>query len=146
MSVIEEALDAATQQVVAGMSADSLISGLASLPDDIAIAKARLNEKRTLVEDANAALKEAEAFLTVQIASETKADGKPAYSNAEARAAEFIRRASREPAYRAAQIGVREAQKSLEAAQIECQRLEDQFKATRAAAEVMAALLHAVGH
>ena len=146
MSVVEEALAEATQQVVGGLSVDSLVAGLAALPDEIAVAKSRLADKRALVEDAESALKEVEALLTASIAAEVKADGKPLFSNAEARQAEFIRRASREPSYKSAVIGVREARKGLDAAQIECQRLEDSFKATRSAAEVMSALLHAVGH
>ncbi|GEA17780.1 hypothetical protein [Moorella sp. E306M] len=105
---------------------------LLEFPALIRAQKDKVAQARRELADAEKVRVEAEALLIAAIAAEVNPNnGKPAYSNAEARAAELTRRKKLDPDYQVADMAVRDAEAKLNAAQFDLEQLQDQFKAYR---------------
>jgi hypothetical protein len=138
MSMIIEAITKIEQE----LGTDRITSKLLSLPQQIRSAELDVAIRRTNLKDAQAALDLESGRLLLEIqAEQNPATGKPAYSNAETRAAELAKRQTTDAAYQAAASAVREAENQLKDAELSAQVLRDELLAHRAIAELTAARL-----
>jgi hypothetical protein len=96
---------------------------------------------RARLADAERRLRLLEAEIAAAIAAEGAAGGRARYPNAEARSAELELRKARDPRWRVAEAEARHAREEWEAASFDLEMLEDEFRALRAAAELVAAAL-----
>ncbi len=111
--------------------------------------KANVRAKRDICREYEEQLAIIESDIAMEIASETNpSNGKAAFSNAEARAAELVKRKSTNEDYQFTAKQVRAAQFNLEDAQDELARVQDEYRVDRIRAsstssemEFMAALL-----
>lgn len=107
-------------------------SRLLSFPSLIRAQKSQVEAARVNFKDAQAAVAELEAEMASEISSATNpGTGKPAYSNAEARSAELIKRKAENPEYKAAFGAMRKAEEALSIAQYDLEKLADEFKSYR---------------
>ena len=105
---------------------------LFDFPGEIRAKKAELETARQILKDAQTQVKELEAEMIALIAAEVSPNtGKAAFSNAEARAAELIRRKANNLTYRSAALAVKSAEEEVNAAQFDLERLYDEFRAYR---------------
>lgn len=123
---------------------DGLKRDLVSMPLKIWEQKKKINSLKEAVEKLRLELKEIEANLTIEIASETNGGNKPKFPNAEARAAELIRRKNESAEYQQVFKQLQASQQELEDEQINLELLLDQFSALRAVAKLTAAELTAI--
>ncbi len=115
---------------------------LNELPTQIAAAKAAAANARQQFDQAKQTVESVKANIMAEIAAEINPNsGKAAFSNAEARAAELTKRISTDAEFIAAQAAKDQAEKEMVQAQIEAERLQDQFSGTRMVAELTAAEL-----
>lgn len=105
---------------------------LFDFPGEIHAQKEKVEVARRELKDAQSAVAELEAEMMATIGAEVNpATGKISYSNAEARAAELVKRKANNPTFRVANLALRAAEESLSAAQFDLERLYDEFKAYR---------------
>lgn len=105
---------------------------LFDFPGEIRRQKEKVETARQSLKDAQAQVNEIEAEMIALIAAEKDPDTrKPAFSNAEARAAELVRRKAGEPTFKAASLALRAAEEDVNAAQFDLERLHDEFRAYR---------------
>ena len=105
---------------------------LLDFPGLIREQKERLETARRELKEAQATANELEAEMIALIAAEVNPNtGKAAFSNAEARAAELIRRKANNLTYRSAALAVKSAEEEVNAAQFDLERLYDEFRAYR---------------
>ena len=105
---------------------------LLDFPGLIREQKERLETARRALKEAQATANELEAEMIALIAAEVNPNtGKALYSNAEARAAELIRRKANNLTYRSAALAVKSAEEEVNAAQFDLERLYDEFRAYR---------------
>ncbi len=105
---------------------------LLDFPGLIREQKERLETARRALKEAQATANELEAEMIALIAAEVNPNtGKAAFSNAEARAAELIRRKANNLTYRSAALAVKSAEEEVNAAQFDLERLYDEFRAYR---------------
>lgn len=105
---------------------------LLDFPGLIRAKKAELEAARKIMKDAQTAVQEIEAEIVAAIAAEINPNtGKPAYSNAESRAAELVRRKANDPRYLEASRELQRAEETVNAVQFDLERLYDEFKAYR---------------
>jgi len=105
---------------------------LFNFPGEIRAKKAELETARRILKEAQTALQELEAEMMAAIAAEVNPKtGKAAFSNAEARGAELIRRKAESKDYAAAYGAVRRAEEDVNALQFDLERLYDEFRAYR---------------
>jgi len=105
---------------------------LFNFPGEIRAKKAELETARRILKEAQVQLQELEAEMVAAIAAEVNPNtGKALYSNAEARAAELIRRKAESKDYAAAYGAVRRAEEDVNALQFDLERLYDEFRAYR---------------
>ena len=94
--------------------------------------KEKLETARRTLKEAQTALQELEAEMVAAIAAEINPKtGKAAFSNAEARGAELIKRKAESKGYAAAYGAVRRAEEDVNALQFDLERLYDEFRAYR---------------
>jgi len=97
--------------------------------------KDELLQARQQLTEAQNARTEAEALLKTMIAAETnntgKNTGKPAFSNAEARAAELVNRKKTSVEYQEADQAVRDIESRVNSLQFDLERLQDEYKSYR---------------
>lgn len=94
--------------------------------------KDELSEARRALTEALNTRNEEEALLKTAIAAEVNpSTGKPAFSNAEARAAELVNRKKTSAAYQEAEKAVQEAEAQVNSLQFDLERLQDEFKSYR---------------
>lgn len=118
--------------ILADLETDLLKNRLYEFPGQVKEQKKVIRELRNMFKDAEQELKMAEADLVTDIAAETNPNnGKPAYSNKEARDAELERRKSRCPNCQDAVKAAREVGYKLEEAQDELEKLQDEYKSYR---------------
>ena len=118
--------------ILADLETDLLKRELYAFPERVKEQKAVIRELRNVFKDAELELKMAEADLVTDIAVETNPNnGKPAYSNKEAREAELERRKAKCPNCQDAAKAVREVGYNLEEAQDELEKLQDEYKSYR---------------
>lgn len=86
---------------------------------------------RAMLREAEIEAAALEAAITVDVAAETGDNGKPRYSNAEARAAEVARRKAEDPEYQGMRNDIRQFEWGLHEAQSNLEKLQDEFKAYR---------------
>ncbi len=105
---------------------------LFNFPGEIRAKKAELETARQILKDAQAQVNELEAEMIALITAEVNPDTrKAAFSNAEARGAELIRRKAADTNYAAAYGAVRKAEEDVNATQFDLERLYDEFRAYR---------------
>ena len=105
---------------------------LFDFPGEIRAQKEKAEVAKRALKEAQGAVVEFEAELLSAIGAEVNPNtGKAAYSNAEARAAELIRRKTDNVAYRAVNLAARAAEEEFNAAQFDLERLYDEFRAYR---------------
>jgi len=105
---------------------------LFNFPGEIRAKKAELETARRALKEAQTALQELEAEMVAAITAEINPNtGKAAFSNAEARGAELIRRKATNKNYAAAYGAVRRAEEDVNALQFDLERLYDEFRAYR---------------
>jgi hypothetical protein len=105
---------------------------LFNFPGEIRAKKAELETARRILKEAQVQLQELEAEMVAAIAAEVNPNtGKAAFSNAEARGAELIRRKAESKDYAAAYGAVRRAEEDVNALQFDLERLYDEFRAYR---------------
>ena len=105
---------------------------LLDFPGLIRKQKEKLEAARRALKEAQATANELEAEMIALIAAEVNPNtGKAAFSNAEARAAELIRRKANNLTYRSAALAVKSAEEEVNAAQFDLERLYDEFRAYR---------------
>jgi len=105
---------------------------LLEFPSQIHRKKDDLAEARRQLTEAQSARNEEEAFLKVTISAETNPDtGKPAFTNAEARAAELINRKKISAEYQNAEKVCGDAEAAVNSLQFDLERLQDEFRAYR---------------
>jgi len=105
---------------------------LFNFPGEIRAKKAELETARRALKEAQTAVTEIEAEMITLIAAEVNPDTrKAAFSNAEARGAELIRRKAESKDYAAAYGAVRRAEEDVNALQFDLERLYDEFRAYR---------------
>lgn len=121
-----------------------LKQNLISMPLKIQQQKKKIASIKEIVEKLKLELREIEANLTVEIANETNGGGKAKFSNAEARAAELVRRKNESAEYQQVFKQLQENQLELENEQITLEYLLDQFSAFRNVARLTAAELMAI--
>lgn len=124
MSTIVEA-------ILADLETKTLKAKLREYPALLRRQKSIVAEKRQTLEDSKAARQALEAEMVAEIAAETNGNGKPKFSNAEARAAELVNRKKQNPAYQEAEKACREAEWAANEAQFDLEKLIDEFKAYR---------------
>lgn len=125
-------MQASIEAILAQYETKVLKARLLEFPAMLQAQKEKVAQARRELVDAEKARAEAEALLIAAIAAEVNPNnGKPAYSNAEARAAELTRRKKMDPDYQVADQAARAAEAELNAAQFDLERLQDQFKAYR---------------
>jgi hypothetical protein len=105
---------------------------LFNFPGEIRAKKAELETARRILKEAQVQLQELEAEMVAAIAAEVNPNtGKAAFSNAEARGAELIKRKAESKGYAAAYGAVRRAEEDVNALQFDLERLYDEFRAYR---------------
>ena len=105
---------------------------LLDFPGLIRAQKEKCETARRLLKEAQTTLQELEAEMVAAIAAEVNPNtGKALYSNAEARAAELIKRKATNKNYAAAYGAVRRAEEDVSVAQFDLERLYDEFRAYR---------------
>lgn len=105
---------------------------LLEFPGLIRRKKDELSQARRQLSEAQNARTEAEALLVSIIATEINPNtGKPAYSNAEARAAELINRKKQSAEYQQAEKICRDIEAQVNSLQFDLERLQDEFKSYR---------------
>ena len=123
---------------------------LFDFPGEIRAQKTTAEAARATLKEAKNALTEAEAMLVAEIAAEVNPDtSKAAFTNAEQRGAELIRRKAESKEYAAAYGAVRRADEAVSVAQFDLERLYDEFRAYRCVVDLTAreiALLCVDGH
>jgi len=108
-------------------------------PERIACQKETLAEARKELAEARVALEEAEAILKSVISAEVNpATGKPAYSNAEARAAEFINRKKDDFDCQAAEKKRLRCEEEYNSEMFLLEKLQDEFRSCRYVADLTA--------
>ena len=134
---IKGMLKQAVKQAAKEIIQVNLKENLFAIPGLIATQKKVVANLRDVVADAALARDQEEAILMSLIAGEINPqNGKPLYSNKEARDAELITRKKSTPAYLAAESAYKEAEKNLNNAIIELEQLQDEFKALRIIARI----------
>ena len=105
---------------------------LLEFPAKIRRIKGELAARRQLLTEAQISRNEEEALLKTMITAEMNPDtGKPAFTNAEARAAELINRKKTNADYQAAERVYSDAEASVNSLQFDLERLQDEFRAYR---------------
>jgi len=127
-------------EILSAYDAENLRNRLLQFPALIREQKTRTATTRQAFKEAEQVKAEAEAELTLAVAAEINPNtGKPAFSNAEARAAELARRKKDDPAYLEACRRAREAEMAANEAQFDdLEKLWDEFKAYRYVADLTA--------
>jgi len=114
---------------------------LRTLPARIAEARYVVNQYRARVDDAQDKVGLAEAELSLAISAEMNGNGKPLFSNAEARAAELVRRRASDSAWLVNSRSLQAATNDLAEHQGRLDELIDLFRAYRVVARLTAAEL-----
>ncbi|MGD9663417.1 MAG: hypothetical protein AB7U63_19390, partial [Porticoccaceae bacterium] len=105
---------------------------LLEFPGLIRRKKDELSQARRQLSEAQNARAEIEALLVSMIAAEVNPNtGKPAFSNAEARAAELINRKKQSAEYQQAEKVYRDSEVQVNSLQFDLERLQDEFRAYR---------------
>ena len=105
---------------------------LFNFPGEIRAKKAELETARRILKEAQTALQELEAEMVAAIAAEVNPKtGKAAFSNAEARGAELIKRKAVSKEYAAALKAAMKAEEDVSILQFDLERLQDEFRAYR---------------
>ena len=135
----------ATQNLLEQFGSAKAKTSLIDLPDQIRAKRGAVAEARINLQDASNYVKEAEAILTAIIAGEVGENGKPKYSNAEARAAELLIRKRKDSTCRDAEDTYRLAEQTANNAQFDLDLLCDKFRAYRTVGKIIAAELSVLG-
>lgn len=119
------------EALLAQYETKTLKAKLLEFPALIQTAKSQTHKVRTALKQAESERAAAEAEITIDVAAEIGGNGKPRFTNAEARAAEVARRKALDIVYSGYENDVRQAEWDLNEAQSELERLQDEFKAYR---------------
>jgi len=134
----------AIQSIVVTYDTANLRHALASYPARIKAQREVVQQARREHRDAEQLRAELEAELLLALSIETDDKGKTRFSNAEARAAELLRRKAADPAYAAAAAAVTRAEAALNEAQDTLSMRLDEYQSARVAARLIAAEMSAL--
>jgi len=129
------------ERLLARYETGAIKQALRTLPARIAEARHVVDVHRARVDEAQDRAGLAEAELSLAIAAETNGNGKPAFSNAEARTAELVRRRASDSAWLVNSQGLRAEADDLAEHQGRLDELIDTFRAYRVVARLTAAEL-----
>lgn len=136
---MHSALRAAIRAIDEEFGGALITQRLLELPARIRGLKDAAAAARDSVADARNDVEQARAVIVAWIAAEINpSTGKPAFSNEEARKAEFIRRAADDEDYKVAMTALRQAEDALGIATFDLERAQDEFAALQAAARIAA--------
>jgi hypothetical protein len=124
--------------VLSQFDSSNIKEQLLAYPERIKEQKLVVSQKRQALKDAELTVKEVEAGLVMEIASEVNENGKAKFSNAESRNAELLARKKVSAEFNFAESDRRNAEADLEEAQAELEQLQDKFKAYRYIARLTA--------
>lgn len=141
-SEITAAIREAAIQVSDQLGVQRMIDGITSYPEKIRAQQTAVAECRRTFEDAKAEIEQAKAILFAQVTSEDNGNGKPKYSNKEAREAEVTARMKDDAMCIFARNKLRGAEEDYNAAQFDLQRLDNEFRAHTKAADLVAAQIN----
>lgn len=131
-------------RVLEAYSTENLRNALMGYPQRIYAARQELNRARQAFKNAEMERAMAEAELLLAISVETDEKGKAKFTNAEARAAELIRRKAADPAYIAAAGAATDAEAACNEAQDALQMLLDEYQSARIVARLIASELDVI--
>ncbi len=119
---------------------EGLREGLLDFPETIRLQKMKLESAQLAAKDVRQLISEREAEMAIDIAAEKNPDnpGKAMYGNAEARAAELLRRKKAAPECQALCKALKDAEWKANEIRFELEKLQDDFKASRYVADLMA--------
>ena len=141
---VRRALAEATEELRRDFDVPALLKPLQELPRRIKDLRIEVSQKHTAYADKVEALKVAEANIEMNVAQEYGENGKPRYSNAEARAAEVRTRKQTNADWHAARASLDQSAEDLAEAQAMLDMALQQFEAAKLAAQLTAAQLAAI--
>lgn len=130
---------AAINELLAAYNTENLRHSLMAYPARIKAQREVVNQTRRLLKDAELNRATGEAELLLAIGIETDEKGKPRYSNAEARAAELLRRKATDAQYQDVAYEVSTIEAELTEAQDALQMLLDEYQSARMVARLISA-------
>lgn len=131
----------AAATILDSYNTENLRHSLFEYPSRIRAAKQAVNQARKALKDAELERATVEAELILAISTETDEKGKTRFSNAEARAAELLRRKATDPRYIEADRKVSQAEAEFTEASDALQQLLDEYQSLRYAARLVVAEL-----
>jgi len=131
----------AINALLTAYNTENLRHSLMEYPRRIREARQAVNQARKALKDAELERATIEAELVLAISTETDEKGKTKYSNAEARAAELLRRKASDPRYLEADQKVSMAEAEFNEASDTLQQLIDEYQSLRFAARLVVAEL-----
>ncbi len=129
----------AANQILTAYNTENLRHSLMTYPARIKSQRDEVNQARREYKDAELNRATGEAELLLAIGAETDEKGKLRYSNAEARAAELLRRKATDGAYQDVAFEVSSIEAELAEAQDALQMLLDEYQSARMVARLIAA-------
>ena len=141
-SEIKVATQTAMQEMLDELGTDNVIEKLNYLPVQIMDQEAKLLTKRRAIEEAKGNLELAKQIVVAEVSEERNGNDKPKYSNAEARSAEVTRRLAVDEDFQSAKRAFQMAEEGVGEGQFELNRLQNDFGATKAVAQLLAAKMN----
>lgn len=138
------AVASAIQSITAAYDTANLRHALASYPTRIKAQRDLAQRARREHQNAEQSRAELEAELLLAVSVETDDKGKARFTNAEARAAELLRRKAAHPAYAATAAAVTRAEAALVEAQDTLSLRLDEYQSARIVARLIAAEMSAL--
>lgn len=129
----------AINSLLTAYDTENLRHSLMAYPARIKAQREAVNQTRRLLKDAELNRATGEAELLLAIGIETDEKGKLRYSNAEARAAELLRRKAMDPSYQDVAFEVSAIEAELTEAQDTLQMLLDEYQSARMVARLISA-------
>ncbi|MHB8182644.1 MAG: hypothetical protein ACYDDN_02675 [Candidatus Desulforudaceae bacterium] len=139
---IAAAMKEAALQITEQIGAQRLATQLMSYPEQIRQQQDVVAQARRALDDAKAEVEQLRAVFLAAVASEINDGGKPKFSNEKAREAEVTTRMAANPTCVVARQDLHDAEDTYNVAQFDLQRLENEFRATIKAADLVSAQLN----
>lgn len=141
MNIVAQAIAAAAKQLEQDTGAGDMSKRILEFPTKIREQQKIVRVAKEVYDDAKGNLSQAEAAIVSDIAGTLDDKGKPKFSNAESRKAEFEKRGRTDPDYQAALQAFDIAEEKYSSAQFDLQLLQDEFAAHRTVGDILAGRL-----
>lgn len=139
---IAAAMKEAALQITEQLGVQRLANQLMAYPAQIREQQNMVAQARRSLEDAKGEFEQLRAVFLAAVTSEINGGGKPKYSNEKAREAEVTTRMAADPTCVVARQDLHDAEDAYNAAQFDLHRLENEFRATIKAADLVSAQLN----